>query len=763
MATPRPGQRAPFGPTLALTVILAVAGFALLMPLVMMLSPPKRLPAPFPPQHQTGETRVYLLAFVLILPSALVGGRRLAERFAGTSLLPLTALLAALLAIAVIAAKGSGTLGFGDGVRTVLLAAVLWWAAALVLLLAERRGALTVAARHATLLVGAAAILTFVALLCFVTLRSVSRTVLALGALAVAAAVAAYLRRGPSRLERGWRIAIDVAVLGAVLLLVPDLVILRPEQAADPAIGVETGIIQFHQDFLLGPAFEVLNGRAMLVDTASQYGVTSIYLLAGWFQLAPIGYGTFGLLTGGLTALWFGAGYAVLRLAGTSRPLSAAAMGVAVVALAFNLTYPVGALPQSGPLRFGLPMAVVLAAVAGERFPAHARAARVAAFASLGLASIWSLESLAFTAVALTAVLGVQAWLAPGPGRVRRLARQAALAGAACVCAHAIFAVATLAATGRLPDWPRYLAYLREFLFGSLGDLTYDVVRWTPALPLGAGYLASAAAIAELVRRRGRIVERERAALVALTGSTAYGIALLSYYVDRSQDHILMHVALPGVLTGALWLGLLLRAPDTLAPAARAGGLGFGLAVAALVVAVAWSSVGERFPRTAPSLAVPGGWSLSGALDRLWHLPPLDPSAPAGERALERHMPGRREALIMVSPDLGIEIQLRSGRVDKLFLGDPWETSFVGKEELPRLAARVAALRPGERMLLDRRALEFLERLRERPSLNPLFGGIALLAPLQQWALKRIAERFRLRSVAPDRSGFRVVELVPDA
>ena len=175
----------------------------------------------------------------------------------------------------------------------------------------------------------------------------------------------------------------------------------------------------------------MLNGRAMLVDTASQYGVTSIYLLAAWFQLAPIGYGTLGLLTGGLTALWFAAGYGVLRLAGTSRPLSAAAMGVAVVALVFNLAYPVGALPQSGPLRFGLPMLVVLAAVAGERFPARARAARVAAFASLGLASVWSLEALAFTAVVLAAVLCVQAWLAPGPGRLRWLARQAALAGLA--------------------------------------------------------------------------------------------------------------------------------------------------------------------------------------------------------------------------------------------------------------------------------------------------------------------------------------------
>ena len=34
MASPRPSRRAPFGPTLALTVTLAVAAFAVVMPLL---------------------------------------------------------------------------------------------------------------------------------------------------------------------------------------------------------------------------------------------------------------------------------------------------------------------------------------------------------------------------------------------------------------------------------------------------------------------------------------------------------------------------------------------------------------------------------------------------------------------------------------------------------------------------------------------------------------------------------------------------------
>ena len=69
----------------------------------------------------------------------------------------------------------------------------------------------------------------------------------------------------------------------------------------------------------------------MLVDTASQYGVGNIYLLAGWFNLAPIGYGTLGFLSGTLSALAFAAGYCIMRFARTPRTVAAPALLVAVV------------------------------------------------------------------------------------------------------------------------------------------------------------------------------------------------------------------------------------------------------------------------------------------------------------------------------------------------------------------------------------------------------------------------------------------------
>lgn len=767
-------RRAPVGLTVALAVVLAMAGWAVVMAVVLIVDRPTPLPPPFPSQNQDAETLAYLLAFAVILPAGLVAAAALANavvrRSGVAALSALTAGLAASLAAAVAAVRLAGALGAPDGVKTVLVAVLAWWVVAAAALMRAGRprpwpllARIAPFAQHAWAL---AAAVTLAVLLCFTDLGAISPVGLAAGAVVVAAAIALAViapgRLRTPRLSRPWKVALELAVVVAILLAVPDLLIFRPEQAAgNLGVSLETSIIRFHQDFLLGPANEVLGGGTMLVDTASQYGVGSIYLLVGWFLVAPIGYGTFGLLDGILTAGWFAAGYAVLRVAGVSRTVSASALAVAVVALVFNLTYPVGALPQYGPLRFGMPMAVILALVAAQRWPRASRPARAAALAVAGISAIFSLEALVYTTAVYGAVLCAQAWLRPGPRRLRWLVGQGALVVAAWVLAHIAFAALTLAAAGQLPDWGQYLAYLHVFLFGAIGNLTYDVPRWSPGLAVGAAYLASAAALIELMRRRDRIVARERTAVIALTGLTAYGIVLLSYWVNRSQEHILVHVALPALLMAALWLSVLLRARKA-SQVARLGGLAVAGAVGVIVVACAWPQIGDRFPRSALAHAAPGGQSLRGALQRLWHPPALDAAAPAGERLLGRYLPAQRRSLVITEPDLGIEILIRSGRVDRLFLGDPQETSFVAGERIPDLRRQLATLRPGERMLLDGPALVALRALAAHPSADPLRLPGQTLAPLQVWALAQIQRRFRLRTVARA-DGFTVVQLAPRA
>ena len=763
LAAPPRSDRAPLGPTVALTVTLAAATVIVVVAAVELLVHPSGAV----PTKQRAETALFLACFVLILPMAVMAIPRLADGVAATrnarALSPLAALLAGTLAAAMIVARAIP----GRGEPAALVAVGAWWVLAGALLVRATRPrpweALLEVAGRARALWAAAAVLVLLALLGFASLGSVSPLAAVLGTIVALIVLALYTRLDIRAPPRSFGVPADAAALLLVLLAVPDLVIFERTRIPD-FFADQTSVAQFHQDFVLGPANQLLHGGAMLVDTASQYGVGVIYFLAGWFQLVPIGYGTLGLLDGILFACVYAAGYCVLRMAGVGRLLAATALAVAVVVLIYNLVFPVGALPaQHGPLRFGLPMLVVLGAVAELRWPRYAGAALAAQLATVGLASIWALEGLVYTLATFAAVVCFRAWTAGTAGRLRWAVRRGLLALAACLVAHLLLNAATLVFAGELPDYGWYLAYLRTFLLGEVGQVTYDFARWSPGLPVAVAYGASAAALVLLARRRPEVVGRERVATTALAGTTAYGIALFSYFVDRSANHILPYVCLPALLAGVIWLSLLLRGALGGSRFARVAGLAWALALCVLLTSVAWSSVGERLPHTALAHVVPGGESLRPALVRLKHLPPLDPRAAQGQLLLSLYMPGKEPALMIVEPDLETEILIRSNRINRLPLGDAIEDSFVSSQYLPGLRRAVAKLRPGDRLLTQNIGLKAFATLRAHPSRDPLnrSSSAKRLAPLQDWVLQRIGRRFDLKVIHRARQGYVVAVLVP--
>jgi len=127
-------------------------------------------------------------------------------------------------------------------------------------------------------------------------------------------------------------------------------------------------------------------------------------------------------------------------------------------------------------------------------------------------------------------------------------------------------------------------------------------------------------------------------------------------------------------------------------------------------------------------------------------------------------MPGQRRSLVLADPELRTEILMRSGRADELPLGDPKEDSYVPSERLPGLREAVAELQPGARLLLDRGALDALAAIKANPSYDPFTEALTspgALAPVQQWALQQIYERFRLQTLYQGEQGFTVATLVP--
>jgi hypothetical protein len=561
---------------------------------------------------------------------------------------------------------------------------------------------------------------------------------------------------------------IDVVVIGLLLLAIPDVVIYQTS-AVIPNAYFPPGVIQFQQDWILGPANQLLGGGAVMVnDPVSQYGVGMLYFLDGWFHLAPIGYGTFGLLDGVLTALVYIAGYCCLRIAGARAWLAACTLALAVVVLVYNLHYPVGALPEQGPLRFGLPIALVFFRLVGTRWWRTRRLARTAALITLGAASVWALEAFTYTALTFVAMAAAEAWLVTGGRRRGAFLRDLALGIAACVIAHLVFAIGTLVATGQLPDWGQYFAYLHSLLLGGKeGSITFGFDRWSPGVAVGAAIGASALAVVLLARRAHEFAAHHRVTVAAIAGITAYQIALFSYTDSRASTYLLPYVTLPLFLIVALWLVLLDRSGERTPALLRKGASAFACAISFVLIAAAWPAVGGHFSDSALARAYPGG-GLGGALRRLWHSPPIDPRAVEGEQLLARYIPGRRAIVLLPSAqDLGIEVLMRSGKVNALFIGDPIMDDFIPRVWMPQIRRQVQTLRVGQRILTQRSALALLAILRRLPPFDPLrhetgsaIPNAVYNAPEIAWALQQIDYRFATRVLYSDSQGFVVLTLV---
>ena len=753
-----PHTRAPTAAALILSLCATVAGFGLFSPLAHWVLSPGDLPAPLPDQNQHAESLSFLVTFAVLLPLAALLVPRLLDRIAdrhGAKTGDVLALaLGASLCVLLVAVRVAASQTSAPGVGLLFLASALWsaLAAAAVLRLLRRGTQPRLLLRIAPVLwpVLPASLAALIA--CFADLGSISLLPLAVG-LAIAVAAGYLGASGPPRLRvpRWVRWGADVAAVVLIALAVPNLSVYAP---GGPLGAFETQIIQFHQDFYLGPANALLGGRTMLVDVFSQYGVGSILFLAGVFKVFPIAYGTLALTEGVLAAGMFCLAYVTLRLAGVGPVLAWAAFTLALVVLVFNLLYPLGGLLQHGAFRFGMPM-LILASAAGETRASRGRPVLAGIqVAVVGVASLWSFEALLYTLGAIAGLAAFRVATASG-GRLKIVIRLALQLLAAVVIVQLAFALATLAASGKLPDWGKYVATLREFLSGGVGDWTYDFSPWSAGLAVGAIYLASALAMVMVLRREPDLTRANRGALLVLSGTTGYGIALFSYLVNRSAEHIVPYISLPAVMVVVLWLSILLR-DGRLSRIGRGLAVGSAAAAATLLVAVAWSNAGLRFSQSALAYAPPGGKSFRGAIDELTHGPAISDGVGDATRMLDTYMPGEHESVVLTSADLSVEALMRTHRINQIPLSDPWEDSLVPDQHTAAVEAAVAALRPGRRMLIDRASRTVL-----RNPASSLTRFTVPVASLEDLALHRIADRFRLKRVAIAPSGVEVVELRP--
>ncbi len=557
------------------------------------------------------------------------------------------------------------------------------------------------------------------------------------------------------------RIGVDVALLALVVLVALDLTGYWGEDAASVAGGVRLDIFaptaQVHQGYFLGPATDVLHGRALLVEADSAYGIGSGYAVAGWFQLVPIGYGTFTLLGSLAAAVAIAAGWVILRLARAPVVVIAVAVVAGLVTCVLAPDTPPTMYSNVGGMRFGPPLILILAMLFAARRerPVSWSLAAGAVFAFF---SIWSVEAFVYCTGVWIAVVLAEALGAGRAGAARLVGRALLTAVAAFAAVHLAFSLLTLAFAGELPDWRMYVSLFRAWS-RIVTDFDYfndPIQPWSAVWVVGGVYVLSALALATaLTARRGSL---PRLTVVAIAGLTGGGAAMLTYFLSHPIDFYLLYISYPAILLVALWTSLALA--SSVVPWRRAA-IAVATFVAVAMVAGTWSAARERAPRTALAHLLPGGPSFGHDWDLMWSSPPIHDDAEAAQALIE-DFPGD-EALVLTEPDLGLEALMRTGRANLLPSSYPPNDEVDLSHSLPPVEEAVAAIEPGTLMLTQSPPRPG-EPIAYSLAFQQWFGSTPQgqrLGPLAQQALAGIEERFRLVPVERGPDGLRVVRLEP--
>lgn len=566
----------------------------------------------------------------------------------------------------------------------------------------------------------------------FLLLLFVPRGTLELGnlipAIVLAAAGVFLLRRlRPLPLPRSARIGLDALaclVIALVVLQFPDLL-------------NYTGNLLIHHLYYLGPANDVVHGRAMLGTAWSQYGTGLIDGLGLFFAVVPVGFGTLALLVTALTALQYLCVYAILRLAGLGFLLTIVAVAVAAAGNLFATLEAYVVFPSTSPLRFGIPYAMILLAVLGARFPRWERASQLGLLALLACAAVGSFETFAYGAGTYGALILVGAMREPD-GVFGRVLRGGLIGIGVCVAAVALFSLATLVLSGHL-DWGPYVEYLQ--LYSTDEFFTLPIQFFSAGLLMAAVPFVSAVML--LWMSRAMPAALSPAMWTALTGFTGFAVVTFTYYLGRSHPNNLLVLLVPIVVIAALWMQVLLTAPKTLWRTGTVAVLALGMA---MIAVAAWPSVEGKKGTTALGLAIPGGKSLKGSVEVLADNPVLDARTPVGTELLDRYWPAGESALVLTDPDLTTEILLDAQRSNLLPMSHPPEEDLIESSDA-RIRAAAERVPPGTLMLTS-----------EIPTPD---SGLPAFSRVEIIALDVLRQRFRFVPVERNTSGLEVVRLVP--
>jgi len=431
----------------------------------------------------------------------------------------------------------------------------------------------------------------------------------------------------------------------------------------------------YDQNFFLGPANEIRNGRFMLVEVVSQYGVGVMYVVEGALSVLGFGYGSLLLLTGLLWVVTLLVIYSVL--AATTRSIGWATTGTLCVAIAGPIMtlYWSEWFPSTGFLRFGPTWILILALTLTVQRSQLTIRTIVPSALIMGIASVWSFESAFYSFGTFSAVVITVSW---SRRQLRQIFNFLAVGLIAGIVALFLLVTWTLIGSGQLPNPGGYIEFIR--LYSSQGFGTLPVADWSFGYLIAGAYMASFSGIGfALVRLPMSNVMSPRVA-VPLVATTTFGFLAFTYFLGRSHPNNLTHISPPFIVMMTIWTWL---AATQWTRSRQPAYLAFVSAVffgASLLVVGQLENVSSRFPDSALAAVlspVTGSPSLTDRISTLRSNPVVSPRAQTIESLVQRYVPADQPLLILAEPSLLTESLIRLDRINTIPLSAPDQDALL--------------------------------------------------------------------------------------
>ena len=306
----------------------------------------------------------------------------------------------------------------------------------------------------------------------------------------------------------------------------------------------------YHVWFFLAPVHDVLQGKHLLVDTGSQYGVLLVQTLALIFRAGvPFSFPNFTLILIVLSIAYHFFLYLVLRA--TFRDRFLALLGILLIFsmgflrhAAFNFPGEPYVHPSTLKLRFlfDVPVFALLTW--------HVRRGNRYALPIAGLLSavslLWNMETglsltIAYVAYVCVDALRASRWKIA----VQRILLHGAFLAACIAAVIGLFMWWTRAAAGSFPDFSSIPFYMRLY-YSGFGALPMPVI--------GAWCVLIFLYLVVLLQAARRMVLHDLDPETALRAAWAvYGLMIFHYYISHSASTNLSAATVPAVILG-LWL-----------------------------------------------------------------------------------------------------------------------------------------------------------------------------------------------------------------